>query len=144
MNKDQFDALMKLAELRRDRLDKRRDFEWKMSLALWALLAGSAATLKIHSPVFLIPIFFVIVFGHAILWVRPIWVRNRYDLLMLMFYLERCEQLISSEVSVRDRPKLAFDFRTSLGFAGDWAAQFHVLTTVALGIGAYLIIGRSN
>jgi hypothetical protein len=40
-DKDQFDALMQLAEFRMARQRARRELEWKMSLSLWALLVGA-------------------------------------------------------------------------------------------------------
>ena len=38
-----FDALMALADFRLKRIFNRRDYEWKVTLGLWALLAAGIA-----------------------------------------------------------------------------------------------------
>lgn len=47
--KERFDALLKLAEFKCNIRESRRDVEWKVSLALWAITGAAVAYLKGHS-----------------------------------------------------------------------------------------------
>ncbi len=45
--KELFDTSMKMAEFSRLRLEADRSYEWKLSLSLWALLAGAIHTFRV-------------------------------------------------------------------------------------------------
>jgi hypothetical protein len=46
-DKDRCDVLLKLAEFRMTRVTSRREHEWKVTVALWALLAAGVIYLRI-------------------------------------------------------------------------------------------------
>lgn len=82
-----FDALMKLADFRRQYRDTRRSIEWRVNLAAWAVMVGLIVTLKNYASWQAISAAFVITALHF-LWVRwnfrsnerdskPMW--NHYD-----------------------------------------------------------------
>ena len=54
MNKDRFDAFMRLAEFTHETRQSRRITEWQLHFALWAMIAGAAVALKGLSPCILL------------------------------------------------------------------------------------------
>ena len=67
--KDKFAAYMQLAQLGFDQFDKRRVYEWRVTFALWALVAGAIAAKDINPPIWVGAVLFV---GHA-LWLLRTW-----------------------------------------------------------------------
>jgi hypothetical protein len=97
MDNDEFNALMRLAEFRNSRIADRRSHEWKVTLALWALLAAGMLQLKIphHGVprVLLVLGLLVIVTGHALFWVMNHWAASRRDIQTSFFYTDRAHDL---------------------------------------------------
>jgi hypothetical protein len=95
-DKDRADLLMKLADFRMERIKSRRDHEWKVTVALWALLAAGIAkplTLTRLSPGILIITLAIVIVGHGTLWVWPHWKRSKEDTLLSFHYANNAEKL---------------------------------------------------
>lgn len=105
---EQIDALMKLAEFRMTRVSSRREHEWKVTLALWALLgAGILNPDKIpHSSCLardsVILILILTFAGHAGLWISPHWHRSKEDILISFFYCDRARNLVLSKEKIKE------------------------------------------
>lgn len=71
------EACMKQAEFSAGRHDARRQYEWKVSLGLWAAILGSIGVLKGRT----IPwwICALVAVFYAGFWLRGIWVANEND-----------------------------------------------------------------
>src|ERR1700730_8351904 len=79
-SKDRNDGLLRLADFRMQRITSRRDHEWKVTVALWALLAAGIA--KPHASLgqhwFLFGVgLALLVYGHARWWVMSHWRASR-------------------------------------------------------------------
>lgn len=97
--KEQFDAFMSLCEFRFNRWANRRQYEWRISVGLWAILV--AGMIYIQKPsgalLWLLILGLVIaVLGHAWLWVRWNWISNERDIRTAFFFAEHAERLLRS------------------------------------------------
>jgi hypothetical protein len=110
---EQIDALMKLSEFRFARWRERRTYEWKMSLALWAVLVGGLGYLKVNSiqlSGWLIgPLLLALVIGHALFWVRTNWLSAQVDIKNAFHFAETAEKIVLPlspiDVEKRWKPK---------------------------------------
>ncbi len=62
-SKDRFDACLKLAEFGAGRWDARRQFDWRLTFALWALLVASISLVRVEELTFLGGVFLVVLYG---------------------------------------------------------------------------------
>ena len=92
--KEQFDALLKLAEFKCNIREKRRDIEWKVSLALWAITGAAVAYLKGHSFLWSVVLLGCVVLMHSLLWVRTNYDSNERDARQMYFYLNHAALLV--------------------------------------------------
>ena len=130
--KDNFDGLMRIAELRTHRATNRQNFEWKVTFGLWALITAASLYLKDKSvPLWLGPGVLLI---YAFFWLRPIYVAHARDNRAAAFYLEHAISVLSPDHKIVSRDK--FDdvnwYEWSLGFLSEWGCNFQLLTTAAL------------
>lgn len=142
--KDRFDALMQLANFRRERQANRRQHEWKVTVGLWALLAAG-----IHSPpdinaLLLAVGLLFLVWAHAVLWVHWHWIHSKRDGDLAFFFAEHAEKLFdlpdSPPPKKRPSPELDyhFDWKDPLRpvcwkqFLGQGGSLFQVLSTAVL------------
>jgi hypothetical protein len=114
-----FNALMKLADFRFQRWRERRATDWKFTLALWAFLVASAASVKIHEitavsdkinhslavTVLLMASLVALVLGHALFWVRNHWISNEMDIRTAFHFAEHAEIIVLPD-NVRPKPRL--------------------------------------
>ncbi len=134
--KERADVLVKLAEFRMSRVSSRRDHEWKVTLALWALLAGGIAVPP-KLPLWGVAVFagflLTLTIVHAALWVADHWAKSREDILVSFFYAERAHNLVLPREEHRELeawPKLPSK-KWALGIARCWA---QILTTALLAL----------
>jgi hypothetical protein len=146
-----FDALMRLAEFRINRWKTRSDYKWKLSLALWALLAAAPLYMKYRpSETVLVLTLTVIVVLYAALWVEPLWRRDQNDVDTAFFYIEHAERLLGiSKQEPRARPEAVRPVRIWPSIRGflsptNWSGWGQMLTTLLLAVIAYWTIGNSN
>jgi len=80
-DKEKCDLYMELARLQQDSFDKRRDIEWKLSLALWGgiLFATNGIAGKIPACTSFILGYVALFFAYVFLWLRGLWTANNTD-----------------------------------------------------------------
>jgi hypothetical protein len=93
-NKERCDALIKLAELKSDIREKRREIEFKVSIGLWALTAGAVAYLKGRPLWWSLTFLVVIVLIHSLLWVRTHFNSSERDAQELYFYAGHALEIV--------------------------------------------------
>ncbi|MGA8012719.1 MAG: hypothetical protein WB949_09855 [Candidatus Acidiferrales bacterium] len=79
-SKDRFDALVKLAELMANIREKRREIEWRVSVALWAMMAGAIVYLRSHSLWWSLILLILVVLTHGWLWIRTNYNSSQRDI----------------------------------------------------------------
>lgn len=93
-DKDRFDALMKLAEFKREVREKRRAIEWKGSAGVWVLTAGAITYLKGHSPLLLLLMLGVVVVLHSWLWLRTNYMRSQRDADRMYYFMDHAARIV--------------------------------------------------
>lgn len=86
----------------------RLDYQWKVTLGLWALLGTVAVYVQKHRPPewALISALTIIVAGYSLMWIREMHARNSRQQQMAEYYLYEAERLVSQEQLPQvDRPK---------------------------------------
>lgn len=100
-DKDRFDAFMRLSDFRFERWKDRRQYEWRVSLGLYAIMAAATIYLKdTPTPLkyFLSIILLIVVPSHAWVWVRSNWISGQRDINSAFYYAEYARQIL-----LRDR-----------------------------------------
>lgn len=134
--KDQFDALMKLAEFKRAIRDQRRQFGWKFTATALVAPADLAMFPKDINNCVAIPAVVLVCVVHT-LWVYCNMLSNERDRSDMYYYKNLAEKLLSKEMAIKDikrRPKgplYLFQQPTCL---------FPILT--AYGVGCFSIVVR--
>jgi hypothetical protein len=108
-HKEQFDALLDLSKLHRERLERRRSYEWKVNLALWAglgALAGVLATKEVNLdewrcwvPWFAGGILVLIGAVFTFVWIRTLCTQNNQDSRLAESFAREAEALACSGVT---------------------------------------------
>jgi len=135
---DRFDALMKLADFFSGRHDARREFEWKVTLGLWAVILGAISYHeKLHWPRVLclpiIPLASVMTFIiYYRFWLRPLWTKNVLDRDQAFDALEQAKKvLINAGHEPVFRSRSSIDVSWCL-FLKDWSMFFQAIATALL------------
>lgn len=100
--KEKFDAFMRIAEFSVKNFYERRQYEWKITIAFWALMVGmislvindQAPVLNREVLVFLSP---VIVMFFTFSWLRGVWVANANDKSIADRFLHDAEAVLRDE-----------------------------------------------
>jgi len=98
MNKDLYDALMQMANFEFTKFDKRRGYEWKMSLGLWGALLGSVAIIKDlklppEAP-YIAGLFSLIIgLGYVFVWLIPLTQRSKVNQSASDYFENEAEKL---------------------------------------------------
>jgi hypothetical protein len=134
--KNSFDALMSLADFRLKRAFDRRNYEWKVTLAVWALFAAAIGNPlpKEFSNVTLI-IVVAISFVHIFFWIRHHWDRSTIDLRVAFWFAEIAERKFSFKESPpeRLRPEEMKGCEKWIGFLFSPVCFAQAFTTAVLG-----------
>lgn len=133
---------LRIAEFAQKNFHGRRDYEWKVTLGLWALLAtaivlASERKLTLDHPWSspMMPVAVVAIF--AVLWVRPVWVANENDKRLSHRFLFMSARALDPAFrpSLPDgKPIRPRHWSWWFGFVFDWAAIFQIATTAALAV----------
>lgn len=103
-----FDALMKLAEFRRQYRDARRAIEWRVTIAAWALIVGIATTLGTY-PRWAIVILVAWIFVGHFTWVRWHFFAAERDAKKMWDHYDAARKLIDAlEPDGPPQPKTVF------------------------------------
>lgn len=137
--KEKFDAFMRIAEFSVKNFYERRQYEWKITIAFWALMVGmislvindQAPVLNREVLVFLSP---VIVMFFTFSWLRGVWVANANDKSIADRFLHDAEAVLRDESHTSSGiPPKVCGLRMWVGFLDDWAGVFQFVTTALLG-----------
>jgi len=157
-SKDKGDLLMQLAEFRLSRQHRRRDYEWKVSLGVWAALAWALVTIKQRPPGReLAYILIATVVMHLFFWVMPLARRNRHDMQMAFFFADRAAALVvDSGIEIKDPPerkstaperwkRIVFWLREGMAAISKdaWSGLFPVLVSTVLALAVWLLLGSN-
>ena len=103
-SKESIDGLMKLADFRMARIVSRREHEWKVTVAFWAVLAAGIAkppTLFARKySIILVFLLGAIVAAHTGLWVYPHWKRSKEDIDQSFQYTDHVERILGGALSL--------------------------------------------
>ncbi len=133
------EKLLFLYEKQLDSFNRRREYEWKITLIFWTGAIGSTGFLvnklnlehscmeqwyifNIMMGVFVLWVLFVF------LWLSGIWVANEKDKRWAKFYRKQIEAEINMEESSIKEPEKPYRW----DFIGDWSMQFQALFSLAL------------
>ena len=129
---------MRLADFWTGRHDARREFEWKVTLGLWAvILGGISYHEKLGWPRLLclplLPVASAVVFVlYYRLWLRPLWVRNMKDRDQGFRALEEAKKVLQDDKYVpilHDHNVVDISWHR---FVKDWAMVFQAAATALL------------
>jgi hypothetical protein len=124
-----FDALIELAEFSIARFDERRSHSWKVALAFWAAIIGSAALLNSKSADFtlcaLIMAGAFIVLLHGF-WLVQVFAADKKDKLIAFRARDLAIKLLDEDIQA---PELELKDRS---WHQDWSVRFQLLTTFLL------------
>jgi hypothetical protein len=140
--KTRFDQFRQLAELAASRFDQRRNYEWKLTLGLWATMLATAfppveEPPKLHplfSAVFLVGI--VTVYWY---WIgNGIWLANQSDKARYEYFRNKAEEILGTlppdlKRNLRDTSPEKVKWCSKCAF-GDWNTKFQILVTAAIAI----------
>jgi hypothetical protein len=136
-DKDRFDGCMKIAEFAIKNFHDRREYEWKITLGYWTILAAAIVS-KDATKVAVRPwmvLTSTLIF--AIIWLRGVWVANSRDRSRAYHYRDAAARiLIDPEYKLLEETQ-PINWRNNswwVGFLADWSALFQLVTTFALAI----------
>jgi hypothetical protein len=138
VNNDQkllFDACMKQAEYFAGRWDERRTYEWKTTVAVWALTVGGIYFVKRPE---LVPKWTIIllVASYAFLWLKRVWEANDVDKQQMNFYQAQAYAAMKDPAyTVGTPPPFTGRPIYNVDFLKNWSMQFQLLSVALL---AYL------
>jgi hypothetical protein len=141
IDKDRFDALMKLAEFKSDIREKRQEIEWKISVAVWTLTAASMAYLR-GTPVFwsLLAVV-VLVVVHSWLWVRTNFNSAERDADFMYYFMDHASRIVIPGCVPDPGPKVPHQTkrRKTWDFLKHEPIWFEIAVTGFLGVAVVLI-----
>lgn len=139
-DKDRFDAEMKLSDFWIDRVQSRRNFEWKIALSLFGVLAAATIYLKGRiEPNLLVGLLVTTLLLFAIFWLRPIWLRHERDWRHAFYHKNRAEHVLRPELPAPKVPKGFSRGERLVGFLGSYAVQFQFLALALLACCIFLL-----
>jgi hypothetical protein len=119
-----FNARMRLAQFGADQWERRRAYEWRLSLALWALLAGAVAIkdrFDISQATALLVSAAILAF-YVWFWLKPVYATNKLDRDLIRVHLSKAQELVGQAPTP---PK-------QRSFWGDWSTLFQAAVTAIL------------
>jgi hypothetical protein len=149
--KDRFDACLGLAEFSSKNFHGRREFEYRVTLAYWTLLAAAIVVVG-HAPDDIpksVPRWAAIgsVLAYTFLWVRGTWVANENDRISANHFRNAAEKIIHDPdyVPAEQPTKIGVcDHRWWFGFLGSLPRWFQLLTSAALATILFFAMPISN
>lgn len=134
--KERFDACMQQANYGAGRHDGRRDYEWKVTLGLWALIAGAAIYQDRWSqrlPLWALFVICALILGaYGYLWLYPLWKENAIDQAVANHFRVQAARILQDpnhSATDLDFDKVDISFST---FLSDWSMRFQLVGTALL------------
>ncbi|MGB8044031.1 MAG: hypothetical protein WCF66_13805 [Pseudolabrys sp.] len=122
---------MRLAEFYQANQFSHRQLEWRISLALWALIIAAMYYIKTRPPESVVVfVLLLIVFIHSTLWVRQLWKSNTSSAYLMGRYTRLADKLLGEkEIEARGpQPRV--------GGYHFWQSGIQILTTALLAVAA--------
>jgi hypothetical protein len=130
--KDRFDAAMALMGFRAQRITDRRQYEWKITLGLWGLLAASPLYVRPRPPDWILAgMLALLVALFTWRFLRPMMQAHRADTEDMFRRYEQAEKIAGLEIAQPRTEGL-----------GRWWGWFQILATAFLAVTAFYLIGR--
>jgi hypothetical protein len=126
IDKDQFDALIKLAEFKRAVREGRRQIEWKFTATAYVALAGLSV---LNIPWCVVAIAVVLIWALHTLWVYWNMSSNERDRTEMYHYKDSAEKFLPAEIRYSD-PKRVSGPRALFQQP---ACRFQIITSYGLG-----------
>ena len=132
--KDKFDGCLQIANFAVGRVDVRRQFEWKLSFGVWALLGAALIYVRADA--------FPALIGVAILGLYAVHLhahlsRNYYDINLAWDAVREANSLLELGLNMRvpafvERPEEQSSFRRYFSFLTNWATGLQFWFTAGL------------
>ncbi len=134
-----FDSHLALAEFWWDAFNRRREYDWKISISLWTAIAAFVAVILTAdlSRIGVLPKIAVtmaavlIPFAHA-RWMKNITAVNKHDKKKASLYVAKCNEIIGMQLSSDIRKKDDEYSEQSTKILRNWSSWFHLLITMIL------------
>lgn len=141
--KDRFDSCMKQADFFCQRVYNRQQYQWKVTLGLWALIAAGVSV-SWEKSIALSPLVVAAVpLMYGFLWLRPVAFHNLNDQISAAHFRNQAEIILTKRASTTmpKPPKMTCkDWEWWLGFFCNWAHFFEFTTTASLMTAAFFIL----
>jgi ABC-type multidrug transport system fused ATPase/permease subunit len=138
---ERFERCMKLADFWAARYYARLQYEWKVTLGLWALLAASASFLIDKTIPYLLAWALAVIVGHAF-WLRGIWTANQRNLITAYHWADQAAAVLDNpHWQIDHAPRTLTSWERSIGFLGNWSMAFQLGATTILVILGYALSG---
>ncbi|HEY6936361.1 MAG TPA: hypothetical protein VI424_04380, partial [Terriglobales bacterium] len=126
------EGYLRLSELSAKLFEGRRQYEWKVTLAFWALIVAATKYLEGKTlPLFL---YFLVPIAFGFVWLRGVYVANENDKRMMYSYRDAVQLLLDPTyvVPVRQVKITPLTCEWWLGFLLSWGTFFEFATSVLL------------
>ena len=140
--KDRVDSYLKLAEFAAGRWDARKQFEWRVTLGVWAVLVAAILYFRADTLPVWLGLAILVVYGN---WLQNIWRRHSSDanLAWQDFHSAREEIECSTSQQLQAENETIAKLRIGkgshtpgvakvFGFLSDWSLRFQFLCTMGL------------
>jgi hypothetical protein len=144
--KDKIDACLKQAEMGAAKVANRQIYEWKVTLLIWGGLLAAAKFMReaqVDVPTgILIAGGFAFLAIYAFVWLRGIWIGNKYDKEWDIFYRLEAAKLIRSDSHTVAPPPLKGTLPLD-AFIADYSPRFQFFMTTLI-VAATISVIASN
>lgn len=141
MDKERFDALMRLADFRTGIRAARRTLEWRVSLGLWLGMGAGLISLPDIPEHILVLALIIAVVIHAF-WVQWNWVSNEREAHKAYYYAETAEAMLLLPNSPVPNMPIPTRLYRLFGFIVHGPCFFQILVTIFLGMALVLLAGQ--
>jgi len=99
---------MRQAEFAIGQFNSRRQYEWKVTIGLWALIAAFVAFLRTQNPQFdqFLILGIIVWILYSFFWLRGVWVGNQDDKNWANHYLKEAEKIFNNTDHIPQTGKL--------------------------------------
>jgi hypothetical protein len=144
-----FDACMRQADYFAGRWDCRKMYEWKTTIAIWALLAGGIYVKKPRSltvELELAAVMLVLLIGYIRFWLIPVWNANNWEKQAGRFYRDQADSIMrgAERIAPLEEAWTVPPGRQAASFWRDWSMLFQMLSVLMLGVIYFIVPGGSK
>ncbi len=136
-DKDQFDAIMRVADFFVHQFNERREYSWRVTIGFWAAIIGSIAVIapyRVQVDLWPKIAFGVVVICLHLGWLYGVFCADRTD--KVNAFRLRDKAIVMMKVEGIEPPK----FNADRSFISDWTVRFSISTTALLVIAAICVL----